>query len=110
MLANQAAMEAGPAELALDIVARMETLAESGEWGRIERLAARLRGAILETPVEQRQAVLVAARRCVERIQSKALGSRNDTREKLSEIRRGRVAARAYGQPERQENADASLR
>ncbi|HNP64367.1 MAG TPA: hypothetical protein PKH39_10580 [Woeseiaceae bacterium] len=101
MAANQASVNARPADLAMDIVARMESLADSGEWSRIEQLAARLRNVLLEIPIDERQAAIVSIGHCLERLQIKVLVSRGEVAEKLSEIRRGQVATRAYGQPER---------
>jgi hypothetical protein len=101
MAANQATISARPADVAMDTIARMEALAASGEWSRIEQLAVRLRNAILEIPEDERQATIVSVGHCLERLQIKVLVSRGEVTEKLSDIRRGRVATRAYGQPER---------
>lgn len=101
MAANQASVNARPADLAMDIVARMEALADSGEWSRIEQLAARLRSVLLEVPENERQATIVSISDCLERLQVKVLVSRGEVAEKLSDIRRGQAATRAYGQPER---------
>ena len=101
MAANQATIAAQPADVAMDVVARMEALAESGDWSRVEQLAVRLRHTVLEIPENQRQATIASIGHCLERLQIKVLGSRGEVTEKLSDIRRGRVATRAYGQPER---------
>lgn len=101
MVANQARLPDSPADVAMDIVARMEALAVDGDWGRIEQLAVRLRSTILEIPQQERQAAIVSVGQCLERLQIKVLVSRGEVAEKLSDIRRGQVARRAYGQPER---------
>ena len=101
MAANQATIDARPADVAMDLVARMEALAESSEWSRVEQLAVRLRNTVLEIPESERQAAIVSIGHCLERLQIKVLVSRGEVTEKLSDIRRGRVATRAYGQPER---------
>ena len=101
MAANSARIEASPADVAMDMMARMESLAESGDWNRVEQLAVRLRNIVLEIPESDREASIVSISHCLERLQVKVLVSRGEVTEKLSDIRRGRVATRAYGQPER---------
>ncbi len=102
MVANQATVEASPSDLAMDTVSRMEELAVNGEWYRVEKLAVRLKSAILEIPDNERQPLLAAVNRRFERVQTIALVSRNELKDKLSEVRRGRIATRAYGQPKPQ--------
>lgn len=101
MAANSARIEASPADVAMDMMARMESLAESGDWNRVEQLAVRLRNIVLEIPESDREASIVSISHCLERLQVKVLVSRGEVTEKLSDIHRGRVATRAYGQPER---------
>lgn len=101
MGANQANIESSPADIAMDLMARMESLAESGDWNRVERLAVRLRNTVLEVPESERQACVVSISHCLERLQVKVLVARGEVTEKLSDIRRGQLATRAYGQPER---------
>ncbi len=102
MVANQATVETSPSDLAMDTVSRMEELAVNGEWYRVEKLAVRLKSVILEIPDNERQSLLAAVNRRFERVQTIALVSRNELKDKLSEIRRGRIATRAYGQPKPQ--------
>jgi hypothetical protein len=109
MVANQARVDANPADVAMDMVARMEALAASGDWSRIEQLVVRLRNTILEIPESERQATITSISHCLERLQIKVLVSRGEVAEKLSDIRRGQVATRAYGQPERR-SPDSPLR
>lgn len=100
MAAQQATVEAGPIENAMDLLARMDALvAKNEDWHRIERLVTRVQSAILDIPEDERRESVTAMKRCLERVQSKALASRVDIKDKLSEIQRGRVATRAYGQP-----------
>lgn len=101
MAANHATVDARPADVAMDLVARMESLAESSEWSRIEQLAVRLRNTVLEIPKSERQEAIASIGHCLERLQIKVLVSRGEVAEKLSDIRRGQVATRAYGKPER---------
>ncbi len=98
-----------PTDMAMDMVSRMESLSANGEWNRVERLALRLKSAILEIPESEREAVVIAVSRRFERVQTVALVSRSELTDKLSEIRRGRVATRAYGEPKTWES-NAPLR
>lgn len=101
MVASHATIDATPGDIAIDTVARMESLADSGEWSRVEQLALRLKALVLEVPENERQALISSISHCLERLQIKVLVSRGEVTDKLSEIRRGRAATRAYGQPER---------
>lgn len=99
MVANQVEIERTPASIVLDTASLMESVAAKGEWQRTEQLAMQLRRAVLDIPEGERRSLIVAVRQSLERVQTMALGSRAEVTDKLSEIRRGRVAARAYGQP-----------
>lgn len=101
MAASQATIESRPADLAMETVARMEALAASGDWSRVEQLAVRLRHIVMEVPEHERQAVIVSIGHCLDRLQTKVQVSRGEISEKLTDIRRGQVATRAYGQPDR---------
>jgi len=107
MVANHTAMEASPSAGALELIARIEALVANGEWSRTERLVEQIKTIVLELPDDERQQVLMAFTHCLDRVQSLALASRNDVTEKLSEVRRGRLATRAYGQPEGSRNSEA---
>ena len=99
MVANPAEIERSAGTAALDMVARMESAAGQGEWERAEKLASQLRRAIVEVPEAQRAEIAMAVHHVLERVQTVALTSRVEVLDKLSEIRRGRDAQRAYGQP-----------
>lgn len=101
MIANQATIESRPADLAMETVARMEAFGASGDWNRVDQLSVRLRHIVLEVPEDEREAVIVSISHCLERLHIKVLTARGEVSEKLTDIRRGRVANRAYGQPDR---------
>ncbi len=101
MSANHAVMETSPGARALEMVARIEALAMNEEWSRTEHLVERVKVTVLEVPDLERRQILVELGHCLDRVRSLALSSRNEVTEKLSGIRRGQVATRAYGQPER---------
>jgi hypothetical protein len=99
MVATEATTDTKPAAIVLEMLERMEALAANGEWDRTERLAVRIKSAVLDVPEDERQSVVVAVSQTLERVQTRALSSRSEVTDKLSGIRRGRAATRAYGQP-----------
>ena len=103
MVAHQTSVESRPADTVIETVARMEASVASGDWARVEQLAVRLRHIVIEVPESERQAVIVSVGRCLDRLQTKVLQSRGEVGDKLSDIRRGRVANRAYGQQDRRD-------
>ncbi len=96
MVASHAVMQKTPAETVLEVAANMEAFAEQGEWERVEEMAEKLRAAILQVPEAKRRSSLHAAQRAIGHIQVAAVAARHDVTGKLSEIRRGRDAAKAY--------------
>ncbi len=109
MVASRAMIDATPDEIAQDMVVRMEALAADSEWAQIERLVVKLKSAVLDIPENERHAAIIAIGRRIERLQTMALFSRKNVKDRLSDIRRGQVATRAYGQP-REAGNNASLR
>jgi|GEM_PF-1265658 len=107
MVANHIAMETSPSARALEMIARIDALVENGEWSRTQQLVERIKIIVPEVQGDERQQVLRAFAHCLDRVQSMALASRNDVAEKLSAVRRGRMATRAYGQPEGSRNDNA---
>ncbi len=97
MVANRAEAEVSPGNMAREMASNMEQLAAEGQWNGVERIAARLRSVVLEVPVSERREVMEFVNYALERVRTQALSSRGEVAGKLSEIRRGRDAARAYG-------------
>ena len=97
MVANRATAEGSPGQLARDMAKNMEELAANGQWSGVEQVVVRLRSVVLEVPEQERREVMEFVNYCLERVRTKALSSRGEVTGKLSEIRRGRDAARAYG-------------
>ncbi len=99
MNASRETIDVKPKLPALEIAEQMERLAAKGDWRRVEQLAFRLEGAVLEVPENERRALVMSIGESLERARTMALASRADVTQKLSGIRRGQVATRAYGQP-----------
>ena len=90
-------MKKDPAIAVAELAASMEECADQEDWDRVEELAHDLRNAVLEVPEANRRGALLAARRSTDKVREKARTARLDVTGKLSEIRRGRDAAKAYG-------------
>ena len=97
MVANRATTEVSPGRMAREMAKNMEELAAKGQWDGVEQVVVRLRSAVLEVPEQERREVMEFVNYCLERVRTQALTSRGEVTGKLSEIRRGRDAARAYG-------------
>lgn len=109
MLAHRAEVAAGPQKDAMELVQLMESAAERQEWERAEKFAVQVKSALLRIPESERAAVVITLNKVLERVRAAALSSRAEVLEKLSEIRRGRDAQRAYSQP-KQGHEGATLR
>ena len=96
MLANEALLEETPADVVVEMSATMDVHAANGEWERVEEIASRLKRAVMAVPEDQRRESLVVACRSLENARTLATGAKRDVTDKLSAIRRGKVAARAY--------------
>lgn len=96
MVASQAAMQERPDAVVLEIAASMERHADAGEWELVEELAVRIRSAIMDVPEDQRRDVVLIVQRRLQHVNDMADKHRGDIADRLSVIRRGRHAARAY--------------
>lgn len=97
MVASQQVIQQDPQAIAADMSDSMEAFARHGEWDRVEEIAAKLRSAVMRVPEEQRRETLLLLSRSIELVQSLAEGARDDVKDKLSAIRRGKDATLAYG-------------
>jgi hypothetical protein len=96
MVASQAVLEAQPVSIVLQLSEEMEALAAAGEWERIEDIAVRLRAAVMNVPEAERQPVLLAVQRSTENVAAGARQARQTVTGKISELRLGQVAKKAY--------------
>ncbi len=97
MVSSRATIDQTPVETVLDMATTMEACAEGGDWDRVEEITVRLRAAVMRVPEPERRACLRAAQRSTDKVQDLAKSARHEVTGKLSEIRRGRDAAKAYG-------------
>ena len=96
MVASQAAMRERPESVVLEMAASMAKHADAGDWDRVEELAVRLRSAILEVPENRRRNVVFDVQRRLQHVNEMAEKHRSDIADRLSVVRRGQHAAKAY--------------
>lgn len=96
MVAQPASLKHTAEETVLAMCARMEELAIAGDWDDVEDIAARLRTAVMLVPEVERRAVLLRVKRSTEKVEAGAKKARENVTDKLSELRRGQAAKKAY--------------
>ncbi len=96
MVASQAVISDTPESIVLEMSKRMETLAAAGDWDEVEDIAVRLRNAVLEVPEANRRPVLLAVQRTAAKVAEGARAARQTVSGKISELRLGQVAKKAY--------------
>ncbi len=85
-----------PVAAALEMCARMQTLAAEGDWEGVETTVVRLRAAIGGIPEAERRSVALAAERAIRRVAREAEARHRMLTDRLSALRRGRAAVAAY--------------
>ena len=96
MVASQATMTESPETVALEMSAHMVSLAESGDWPEVENIAVRLRTVVMSVPETERRGVLLSVQRNMQKVIAAANSARHDVTGRLSALRRGQAATRAY--------------
>lgn len=84
------------AATALQISERMQDLASDGKWDEIESLAVELQRAVMMVAESDRRPLLLALQRSTAAVTTEARAARKDVGGKISELRRGQVAKKAY--------------
>ena len=97
MVASRAQMQDAAVDVVAELLSDMEAFADREEWDHVEDTAAKLRRALLQVAEEERRDALLQARRVLEHIRGRAEQARGEVTDRLSALRRGRDAARAYG-------------
>lgn len=96
MVASRAAIAESATQVALEMAEHMEMLAAAGEWDHIEDIVIRLRGVVMNVPEAERREVMLAVRRSTEQVEAAANAARQAITGKMSELRRGQAAKKAY--------------
>ena len=97
MVASRAHMQGSATTVVEEILSDMEAFAERQEWDHVEDTAAKLRHALLQVPEQERRDAVLQVKRALDRIREHAQRARDEVTDRLSAVRRGRDAARAYG-------------
>ena len=96
MAASQAALAETATTVALEMSEHIETLAAAGEWDDVEDTVARLRSTIMRVPEAERRSVILEVQAGLERVVVAATSARESITGKISELRRGQAAKKAY--------------
>jgi uncharacterized membrane-anchored protein len=98
MVASPTAFQLTPSDEVSDLLARMEQLAETGDWQRLETVVGKLQQLIVQVSEKERKDALLAAARSTEKVRSSAEYARREVVEKLTAIQRGRKAQQSYAE------------
>jgi hypothetical protein len=74
----------------------MQEFTDAADWQKVHAVLGKLHLTIDQVPRRQRGELILEATRSVEKIQQAANYARNEVWEKLSSIRRGRMATETY--------------
>lgn len=85
-----------PESVVLEMSEHMNTLATAGDWDEIERLAIRLRRAFADVPERRRRELMATLQFRLTSITDEVKKARKEVSRELVQLRRGRLAARAY--------------
>ena len=96
MVASQAALADSAKTIALEMAEHIETLAAAGEWEEVEDIVVRLKSTVMKVPEAERRAVIVAVQQSLEEVAAAARNARQDVTIKVTELRRGQAAKKAY--------------
>ena len=96
MVTSQAAMTETPETIVLEMSEHMQALAAAGDWAEVENIAVRLRSAVMNVPETKRRSVLAVVQRSTDKVAAEAENARQDVTGRISAIRRGQAATKAY--------------
>ncbi len=85
-----------PEMIVRDMAADLEELAAAGEWKDLERLMGQLHSALLSVPEYERRPLVLAVQKSVEAAAEHVSTARDDVAGRISTLRRGQRAAKAY--------------
>jgi hypothetical protein len=96
MVASRVAIAETAATIALEMAEHMEALAVAGDWDDVENITVRIRRAVMNVPEADRRAVVLAVQRSNEKVAIEAKKIHRTVTGKISELRRGQAAKKAY--------------
>lgn len=96
MVATPETIPNDPSTIVLDMLEQMEQFADAGDWQRVQVIAAKLCDLMPRISPSERRQALLSANRSTEKVQSQAQFARREVSEKLTALRRGQSASKAY--------------
>lgn len=96
MAAGSAQRTQTPETIVREMSAHLEELAAAGEWRDVEQLMAQLHGALMSVPEYERRPLVLVVQRTVEAVADIVQGARDEVAGRISTLRRGQRAAKAY--------------
>lgn len=96
MALNNARQAETPETVVMEMSQHLEALARDGDWDEVESLTVRLRGAVMNVPEDRRRAAIHEVQRVTDKVLAEAEIAHRDLADRLSGLRRGQVATRAY--------------
>ncbi|MDX1517332.1 MAG: hypothetical protein R3288_10855 [Woeseiaceae bacterium] len=96
MALNRARESQSPDTVVLEMAQHLEVLARDGEWDAVENLTVRLRSAVMNVPEDRRREAIHEVQRVTDKVLAEAEIAHRDLADRLSGLRRGQVATRAY--------------
>lgn len=96
MALNNAHAAESPETVVIEMTRHLEALAREGEWDEVEALTVRLRGAVMNVPEDRRRDAIHEVQRVTEKVLAEAEIAHRQLADRLSGLRRGQVATRAY--------------
>lgn len=96
MAAHTAHAAESPETVVMEMSRHLETLARDGDWEDVENLVVRLRGAVMNVPERNRREAIHEVQRVTEKVLAEAEIAHRRLADRLSGLRRGQVATRAY--------------
>lgn len=85
-----------PESVVIEMSQHLESLAEHGDWEDVESLVVRLRSAVMNVPEDRRRELIHEVQRATEKVLAEAEIAHRDLADRLSGLRRGQEATRAY--------------
>ncbi len=96
MAAGSAERTQTPEMIVREMAAHLEDLASAGEWKDVERLMGQLHSALLSVPEYERRPLVLVVQRSVDAVAESVRAARDDVGGRISTLRRGQRAAKAY--------------
>ena len=84
------------AQSAVAAIDKMAALAKDEEWDAVQTTLSDLPQLVMRVPLNERPAILLAARSCVEAIRESVLSKSSETSTRLRAVKTGRQGAQQY--------------